>query len=595
MNKPWPMVPLGEVLTPVYRQVDVVPIKNYQFAGTYSFGRGIFVGQIKDGSSIRSQRLFEIHADDFVYCKIMAWEGAFGLVPITAHKCVVSQAFCSFEINQVRLLPSFLSYYFRQEFVWKRIGAKSTGTNVRRRSLHPNTFLKAEIPLPPLSEQKRITARLEELSTKIEEARGLRREAVEEAEALIDTFYSEAFQKPHLGSYISTLNKADLHINKESRDPRKYYSKEFSYVDISTVGKGPSLLNKSKMLPIADAPSRARRVIRTGDIIFSTVRPNLRAIAKIGQELDNQICSTGFAVFSPGPTLDPDFLHYQLCSPFFINQCIAKTTGGHYPAINDTNLHEVLFVVPPLSEQRRIVAYLDGLQAKVDALKRLQSETATELNAMLPSVLDMAFKGGRSTIDSLYKKLQPIEIHQPRETTLEHSAKISVAELAPMAYPATDADKTICAVALAVVEQSGGLSSMDHLDALLLATHPDWCKKFLDRKDRYALGIAMRSAPKNLFVGQDQSIRWKECRDYLEELGAITVAHGANDQSVCAGTSMTTTKAGLTTGADEVVRYALAALNRIRDLRKDSTSAPQAQRSILDALAEEHRQYQLAA
>ena len=189
----------------------------------------------------------------------------------------------------------------------------------------------------------------------------------------------------------------------------------------------------------------------------------------------------------------------------------------------------------------------------------------------------------------------PSHIHKPREAVLAVPEEVSVVDIAAMAYPATEADKAVCAAALAVVEQSGGISSMEHLDALLLATHPDWCKAFLDNRGRAAFDRASKSAPDALFVSQNESIRWKECRDYLERLGALTVAHGAKDQDIGIGSALASAKTNLPTGVHAMVKCALAALDHIRDLRKDLTSVPQVQRSILDIFAEQHRQQRLAA
>lgn len=189
----------------------------------------------------------------------------------------------------------------------------------------------------------------------------------------------------------------------------------------------------------------------------------------------------------------------------------------------------------------------------------------------------------------------PSHIHRPREAPAVRPEEVPLSAFASMAYPSTDADKAVCAAALAVIEQSGGLSSMEHLDALLLATHPDWCKAFLNQVDQRALAAAMRSAPGALFVGRDQSIRWKECRDYLECLGALTVARNSHDQPIWSGTAMSSAKASLRQDVDSVVVYALKSLNRVRELRKDMSSVPQEQRTILDAFAEQHRLYALAA
>ncbi len=178
---------------------------------------------------------------------------------------------------------------------------------------------------------------------------------------------------------------------------------------------------------------------------------------------------------------------------------------------------------------------------------------------------------------------------------VERPAEIPLEVFAAMAYPATDADRAICAAALAIVEQSPGVSSADHLDALLLATHPDWCKVFLDQSDHRALGAAQHSALGSLYVGNDQSIRWKECRDYLEQLHAIAINRRDQGQAMGTGTSLASVKSSLPRGVDEIVRFALKAMERVSDLRKDLSSVPEEQAGIIRILEGQHKQYQLVA
>ncbi|RKY66344.1 MAG: hypothetical protein DRP97_08190, partial [Candidatus Latescibacterota bacterium] len=147
--------------------------------------------------------------------------------------------------------------------------------------------------------------------------------------------------------------------------------------------------------------------------------------------------------------------------------------------------------------------------------------------------------------------------------------EVPLEDFAAMAYPTTETDKAICAAALAAVEQSPGLSSMDHLDALLLATHPDWCKTFLDQEDQQAFSAVVNSAPSTLFVDETQSIRWKECRDYLEQLQAISLRHGDKSQAIGLGADSISVKSNLPGGVDEIVGYAIKAMKRIAELRKD--------------------------
>lgn len=107
----------------------------------------------------------------------------------------VSGAFVAYEIDIARLEPKFLDLYFKIPHNWKSLGGQSSGTNVRRQSLHFNQFEAHEIPLPPLVEQRRIVARIEAFAAQIDEAKRLRKEAVEDAEALIEGAGSELAQR----------------------------------------------------------------------------------------------------------------------------------------------------------------------------------------------------------------------------------------------------------------------------------------------------------------------------------------------------------------------------------------------------------------
>src|SRR6266516_1260104 len=185
MNQKYALTKLSNLLERVERFEEVDPLEEYHFAGTYSFARGIFAGERKPGSGFKLHKVQRIHEGDFVYCKIMAWEGAFGLVPKEADNCVMSGAFVAYEIDRTKVDPNYLAYYFKVPLIWKSVGSQSTGTNVRRRSLHPLQFESTSIPLPPLSEQRRIITRIEELAARIEEARGLRREALAEVERIL--------------------------------------------------------------------------------------------------------------------------------------------------------------------------------------------------------------------------------------------------------------------------------------------------------------------------------------------------------------------------------------------------------------------------
>lgn len=188
----------------------------------------------------------------------------------------------------------------------------------------------------------------------------------------------------------------------------------------------------------------------------------------------------------------------------------------------------------------------------------------------------------------------PSHIHLPKEVREEIPA-IDESVLVATSYPATETDKAICAAALAIVEQADGLSSMDHLDALLLSSHPEWCKLFLDQKDHVALSRAVASAPKELFVSAGQSLRWKECRDYLEDQRkGITVDHMQTDQAISFGIDFIKVKNSFPPGTDKAVKFALKALKHVKEIR-DDVSLSQELKTVLQGMIQQHKYYSLVA
>ena len=179
----------------------------------------------------------------------------------------------------------------------------------------------------------------------------------------------------------------DLVLPTEQRDPKENPTEEFSYVDIAGVDNATKAIVTTKRIVGADAPSRARKVIRAGDIIVSTVRPNLNAVALVPNSLDGQICSTGFSVLRPSPKVMSGYLFAFTRSPLFIDYLVARTTGANYPAVNDGEVKDVPLTVPPLAEQERIVKLLD----EADALRKLRAQADRRTAALIPALFHQMF------------------------------------------------------------------------------------------------------------------------------------------------------------------------------------------------------------
>ena len=148
----------------------------------------------------------------------------------------------------------------------------------------------------------------------------------------------------------------------ETTDPDMY----LSYVDIGSVHPIRGIDSMAEMA-FEDAPSRARRIVRDGDTIISTVRTYLRAVAAIRNPVPNTIVSTGFAVVRPR-SVSPSFISYVLSEQGFIEAIMARSVGVSYPAINASEIGMLSIPLPPLSEQRAIAAFLDRETEKIDTL-----------------------------------------------------------------------------------------------------------------------------------------------------------------------------------------------------------------------------------
>lgn len=156
-----------------------------------------------------------------------------------------------------------------------------------------------------------------------------------------------------------TEKLGDVILPIETVDPRKTPTKRFRYVDVSSVSNETFEVIEAVEILGKEAPSRARRKIRSGDVIFATIRPTLKRIAIIPAALDAEVCSTGYFVFRTKPFLDSRFLFYHLLTDEFLDAMGRLQTGASYPAVNDTQIRQQEISYPPLPEQQRIVAVLD--------------------------------------------------------------------------------------------------------------------------------------------------------------------------------------------------------------------------------------------
>lgn len=131
----------------------------------------------------------------------------------------------------------------------------------------------------------------------------------------------------------------------------------FTYIDLSAVDQEAKALNGAREIACSEAPSRARQLVQSGDILVSTVRPNLNGVAQVPVELGGATASTGFCVLRPRANeLDGRYLYQWVKSPTFIQEMVRRATGASYPAVSDRIVQASEIPLPSIEEQRRIAA-----------------------------------------------------------------------------------------------------------------------------------------------------------------------------------------------------------------------------------------------
>jgi type I restriction enzyme S subunit len=395
----WPMVPLGEVLTKSEDWVVLEPEKQYNEVTIRLWGKGVVLRHQVIGAEIASSRRLRVRANQFILSRIDARNGAIGLVPESLDGAVVSTDFPTFALNAERVFSPYLGWVSRTPAFVDICKQASEGTTNRIR-LQEDRFLKEEIPLPPLTEQRRIVARIESLAAKIGEASLLRGRTVEEAEGLVNARARQILAE--IGEPVTEL-RCWLDSSRVGIQTGPFgaqlSSHEFqdSGVPVLTIGNvqyGGLDIARLKCVSVEKAQQLNRYTIQEGDILFARMGTVGRCCV-VPKNAEGWLINYHIIrVALNRLQVDSRFAHWTIRCSEDVERYLEETIrGATREGVNSGIVGSLPCRVPSLDKQRRIIAYLDQLQTKVDALKKLQAETAAELAALLPSMLDKAFKG----------------------------------------------------------------------------------------------------------------------------------------------------------------------------------------------------------
>jgi type I restriction enzyme S subunit len=189
------------------------------------------------------------------------------------------------------------------------------------------------------------------------------------------------------------LSIGEVILPFKSIDPTKEPSKEFRYIDIGSIDNSRQTITDPKTFKGNDAPSRARRLVQEGDVLFSTVRTYLKNIATVPSELSGALTSTGISVLRPSARMDSRYLFHWVASDTFVSEISKSQDGTMYPAVSDRDVSSARIAVPPVTEQRRIVAKLDSLTGCTARAREQLGRIPRLIQKYREAILSAAFSG----------------------------------------------------------------------------------------------------------------------------------------------------------------------------------------------------------
>lgn len=393
----WRLARFDEVLKRVERKIILNDAHCYSCVGVRWYGLGAFVREQLWGMDIARKQQWIVKKGDVVYNKLFAWKGAFAVAGDSVDGCIVSDKFPTYEVDATTLEPLFLKCYFRSAHLWQQAKDLSRGAAaISKLTLNPPQLWDLTIPLPPLEEQRRIVARIDELDTRINRARALREEALKSGEALIVAHISATIGERstigHLGDVLTG-------------PPRNGWSARCGNTEggvaVLSLGAVTGFEYRSTEAKRTMEPTRpdAHYWLRAGDLLITRSNtPELVGHAAIYDGKPNPCIYPDLMMRLPidESKADKRFVHRWLMSTV-VRDFVRSKAKGTSPTMKKVSQGIVMAIPFPsqlsLEEQGRLCRQWETVITAVRSLKGLQRGTASEMDALMPSILSKAFAG----------------------------------------------------------------------------------------------------------------------------------------------------------------------------------------------------------
>jgi len=373
-------VKLGEVLRHRKEFITIDDLVTYKRPRVQLHAQGIVLRDEIQGAFIKTKKQQICKAGDFLVAEIDAKVGGIGIIPEYLDGSIVSSHYFLFDIDQSRLDRDFLNYFIRTPAFRDQVEAQGSTNYASIRPAHVYGYL---IPLPPLSEQKRIVFQINELAAEISEIRAIREEQGKFVHQMLLAIFADIIK--------NSPQKLMRNVAPVVRRPVEVVTTKL-YPELGIRSFGNGTFHKPALSGLELGGKRIFK-IETGDLLFSNVFAWEGAIAVARDEDDGRFGSHRFITCI---TKEGEATARFLCFYFLTNKGMelisAASPGGagRNRTLGLEALGNICVPIPPYESQ----LWFDSLQAEVDQVKRLETEIVNELDALLLTILDSTFKRG---------------------------------------------------------------------------------------------------------------------------------------------------------------------------------------------------------
>lgn len=372
---------IGDVLEKSESWITIDQDVEYKEVTVRIWGKGVVPRGSKLGSEIGSSKRLRVESGQFIVSRIDARHGAFGLIPDELNGAVVTNDFPVFTPNPKVLDAPFLGWLSKTPSFVDACRKTSEGTTNRVR-LREEKFANLRIELPPLVEQRRIVAKIESLAARIDEAKQLRQAIRADAQAMLRSAFQQVIEGAEYRpmAEVAPIVRRPVGIELDG---------EYPELGVRSFGKG--VFHKPTLIG-AELDWQKLYRVHAGDLVISNIKAWEGAIAVAGNEDHNRVGSHRYITCFPKKSVSTaGLLCFYLLTDEGIEQVRMASPGSadRNRTLAMKRLEKIEVPIPDYDRQ----LWFNRLQAQAAAITQAQADNQTELDALLPAILDRAFKG----------------------------------------------------------------------------------------------------------------------------------------------------------------------------------------------------------